>query len=179
MRSLCAAFHTAVSSGRVRSLAVTCGRVRSRAVVCGRVRSSAVSQILVRSGAAECSFPRSRAVECGRVRSSAVPCGRVRSSAVVRDRVRSCAISCGREQILPILRYNLLSPGILTTLSLTSDVDRTDRAGSDATRDGSLDSARCARLPRPLPQTAEPHQKEPEPPHSRRVSRLRLCPTSA
>ena len=67
MRSLCAAYHTAVFSGRVRSLAVTCGRVRS--------------------------------------------------CAVVRDRVWSCAISCGREQILPMLRYNLLSPGIISNRS--------------------------------------------------------------
>ena len=60
-------------------------------------------------------FPRSRAVFGGPVRSCLVPCGRVRPSAVVRDRVRSCAISCGREQILLILCYNLLSPGMSRT----------------------------------------------------------------
>ena len=107
MRSLCAAFHTAVFSGRVRSLAVTCGRVRSRAVFRGLVDSCAV----------RCGRVRFSAVPCGRVRSSAVVCGRVRSCvrscAVVCDRVRSCAISCGREQILLILRYYFLSPGMV------------------------------------------------------------------
>ena len=96
MRSLCAAFHTAVFSGRVRSLAVTCG---SCAVACGRVRSRAVFRGLVDSCAVRCGRVRSSAVPCGRVRSCgpvrscAVPCGRVRSSAVVCDRVRSCAIT--------------------------------------------------------------------------------------
>ena len=103
-----------------RSSAVACGLWRSRAVVCGRVRSCAVA----------CGLPRSRRFLCGPVRSSlgssarfsAVLCGRVRSSGGrlrsragrVRSSAVSCAISCGRKQILLILRYNLLTPGILT-----------------------------------------------------------------
>ena len=92
MRSLCAAFHTAVFSGRVRSLAVT------RAVVCGRVRSCAVACGLPRSRRFLCGPVRSSAVFRGPVRSSAVECGRVRSRAVVCGPVRSFAIVCGRAR---------------------------------------------------------------------------------
>ena len=57
-------------------------------------------------------FPRrSSAVACGLWRSRVVVCGRVQS--VVCGRVRSCVVSCGREQILLILRHNLLSPEII------------------------------------------------------------------
>ena len=69
-----------------------------------------------------CGPVRSRAVVCGLPRSRAVPCGPVRSCAVECGHVRSCAVVCGREQILLILRYNLLTPGICVRRVLRSDV---------------------------------------------------------
>jgi hypothetical protein len=113
---------SAVARGLWRSRAVVCGRVRSCAAACGLPRSRRFLCGPVRSSAAFVCGP-VRSCASGRVRSCAsgrVECGRVLSRAVVCGRVRSCAISCAREQILLILRYNLLSPGVCFEVRSTS-----------------------------------------------------------